>query len=230
MTRVMVILICLISSLTSLIYAQHVKDDSVAYTPIPKTYGLGKKEIRSIDSATVNRRYAYFITTQIGSLVGCTDCTDGKDVTSTYSLINGITVGKKIRVGVGVGFDSYVGWQTIPAFASVNWDVVGNKNRNALFIQLNYGYAKGWIQKSYQAYGYASAEGGRLISPLIGYRIKYHDVNFSFMTGIKWQRVFSFYEYPTWNWVNGEYQPGTNYSTIKQDMSRFMFAVAIGWR
>lgn len=208
--------------------------DSVYYTPIPKSYGLSKKNktVRhtNFQDTILIRRHVYFLSLQTGALVGCSSCSDGKDVSFTFSFVNGITIGEKIRAGIGLGFDSYVGWQTLPAFTSLSWDVFGNKDRNALFIQFTYGISKGWNQKSYQGYGFERAEGGRMFAPQLGYRMKYRDLNLSLAVGAKLQRVFSFYEYPTGNWVNGENQPGTSKSTIKQDMSRLMITMAVGWR
>jgi hypothetical protein len=217
---------------SGILSAQDFDGDSVYYTPIPKPGSAKKKRwhTTSQDTATVNQKFNYFFSTQIGSLIGCTDCANGKDVTSTISVLNGVAVGKKFRAGIGFGFDSYVGWQTLPAFASLSWDIFGSKDRDALFIQLNYGMSKAWRLKSYRGYGFKSDEGGRIISPQLGYRLKYHHLNLSLAAGFKLQRVFSYYEYPTWNWFNNEYQQGTSKSTIKQDMSRFMITMAVGWR
>ena len=227
---------CLLLSVGSELCAQNSDADSY-YTPIPnppslsKRSKIGTKPYRK-DTIFLNRerKHYYFISLQTASLVGCNSCGKAKDVTTSISLLNGVTLGKKIRTGIGIGFDSYVGWQTLPAVASISWDVLGNKNRNALFIQLNYGFSKAWRQKSDQDYAYKRAEGGRMFSPVMGYRVKYHDLNLALAVGVRKQRVFSFYEYPTWNWVNGEYQPATTKSTIKQDMSRLMISLAVGWR
>jgi len=194
--------------------AQAIRGDSVYHTPISKSPG------KSIN---------YFFYLQAGLLIGCSSCDDGKDVSSSTALVNGISIKKKLRAGIGLGFDSYVGWITMPTYASLSWDVFGNKNRNAFFVQVNYGVAKAWKQ-SYQEYGFDKAEGGRMIYPLAGYRIKYHDLSIFLALGYKMQRVHSYYKYPTWNWVNGEFQQGTSSTTVKQDMNRLMITMALGWR
>ncbi len=225
--------------------AQNLDVDSIYYTPLPRPGQLKQKRksfhqqnskdtiflnSKRRDEIVLGDRHFYFLSLQTGSLIGCKDCSDGKGVSSTVSFLNGVILGEKFRAGVGVGFDSYMGWQTAPAFASVSWDIFGNRNRDALFIQLNYGFSKAWRQKSFEGYGFKNAEAGRMFSPQIGYRIKYHDLKLSLAVGAKLQRVFTFYEYPTWNWVAGEYQPGKSYSTVKQDMSRLMITIAVGWR
>lgn len=218
------------------ISAQDFDGDSIYYTPIPKPQAHKlkvklTKPFRSHDTTFVNNKKPdYFFLLQTGSLIGCHDCGAGKDITSASTFVNGITLGKKGRAGAGIGFDSFIGWHALPVFASMSWDLIGNKNRNAFFIQLNYGVAKAWRQKSNQDYGFQRAEGGRMLSPQVGYRIKYHDLRLSLSVGAKMQRVFTFYEYPTWAWVNGEYQPTTTTSTIKQNMSRLLVSMAVGWK
>jgi hypothetical protein len=214
--------------------AQHVDADSAYYTPIPKTYGVKVKKKKSealhatdtifsdakVSSSTKGN---YFFSLQTGSLVA-----DGGDMTTTLSMLNGVTIGKKLRAGVGLGFDTYLRWKTVPLFGSVTWDVFGNKSSNAFFVQLNYGMASAWRPKDYDGYG--RAEGGRMFSPQVGYRINYHDLRLSLALGARQQRVFSYYEYPSSSWRDGQYVPTTNTSTAKLDMSRFMFAMAIGWK
>jgi hypothetical protein len=232
-TTVIAILLC------GGLLAQDVGADSVSYTPIPKTYGRKvrkEKTPKKMDTIFLNSmktssfKKNYFFSLQSGSLIGCASCLEGADVTSTLAVVNGITIGKKLRTGIGLGFDSYEGWKTIPVFASASWDWFGSKNQNAFFVQLNYGVAKAWRQKGYASYGYLRSEGDRMLSPQIGYRFKYHDLNLSLAVGAKLQRVFSFFEYPNWAWRDDRYVPTTTSSITKQDMNRFMVTVAVGWK
>lgn len=208
--------------------AQHVTDDSVQYTPIPIPVVKEKKAHDSGETSKRDRKVVYFLLLQSGALVGCSQCGDATDVSFTTSAVNGVTIAKKIQAGVGLGFDTYLGWQTLPVYTSLGYDLFGSKNGNAFFIQLNYGYSKAWRLESFRGYSFERAEGGRMFASQAGYRIKYHDLNFSFMAGVKFQRVFSYYAYPTWNLFNGEYQQGTNNTTVKQDMSRLMITMAVG--
>jgi len=214
--------------------AQDFDGDSIYYTPIPKPAQrtvTGKSSHRVHSSTTlVSRKPEYFFNFQTGPLIGCGDCENGKDISFTTSIVNGITIEKKIRAGLGIGLDSYVGWKTMPLFGALSWDLFGSKNRNAFFLQLNYGLAKAWIQKSNQGYGFDKAEGGRMICPQIGYRVKYHDLRISVSMGVKMQRTYSYYKYPNWILVNGEYQQSIYSTTIKQDLNRLMFTMAVGWK
>ena len=235
--RVTILVSMFILFSSEILKGQDFDADSIYYTPIPKTYGLTGKETRVIRrnlqdtrDTILTRGPVYFLSLQTGPLFGCSSCGDGEGVSFTSSFANGITIGKKIRIGAGLGFDSYTGWTTLPAFASLSWDVFGNRNCNAVFVQFNYGTSKAWIQKPYQGQGFKRSEGGRMLAPQLGYRIKYHDLNISLVIGAKLQRVFSFYENPTWHWVDGESRQGTSQSTIQQDMIRFMVTMSVGWK
>jgi hypothetical protein len=222
---------CLVVLLTfSFAEAQHVTDDSIQYTPIPKPVGNKKEnKIQGDQAQSSERKIAYFFSLQSGTLIGCGDCADTNGVASTSAITNGVTIEKKLRAGAGLGFDSYGNWKILPVYALLGYDLVGNKNKNAFFVQLQYGFSKAWLAQSYQGYSFQKAEGGRIFAPNIGYRINHHGLNVSFAVGAKLQRVFTYYTYPTVSWVNGEYRPGTNETVVKQDMSRLMLTMAVGF-
>jgi hypothetical protein len=222
------LLLAAVFLIPNFLQAQHVTDDSVQYTPIPIPVVKEKKIDNADGTSKRDRKVAYFLILQSGALVGCSQCGDATDVSFTTSAVNGVTIAKKIQAGIGVGFDTYLGWQTLPVYASLGYDLFGNKNGNAFFIRLNYGFSKAWRLDSFRGYSFQKAEGGRMFAPQAGYRIKYHDLNLSFAVGVRFQRVFSYYEYPTWTMVNGEYQPSTNNSIVKQDMTRLMITMAVG--
>jgi hypothetical protein len=228
--RYFIPLICFLVTLPGYVRGQHVDDDSVSYTPIPLPVpeSITKKKFLS-DSIFTNRKPVYFFSLNVGSLFGCNNCIDAAGVSTTFSAANGVAF-KKLRVGVAGGFDSYLGWNAIPVSAVVSWDLWGNRNRNAFFIQLNYGHSKAWMINALHPYGFDKAKGGRMFSPQVGYRIKYHDINISLLTGIKLQRVFAYYKYPTWNWNGFEYIQGTNFSKVEENISRFMVSVSVGWK
>lgn len=224
-----IFLFCIFSA-SLLASGQRVSDDSISYTPIPLPDELKSGAKKEAGPIVGSRKFVYYLSFNVGSLFGCSDCSEAAGVSSSFSAVNGVTIGKKIRVGIGAGFDSYLNWSAVPVLASASWDLWGNRNSNAFFLQLNYGYSKAWMVGGMQGYGFDRAEGGRMFLPQIGYRLKYHDINLSFMTGLKLQRVASYYKYPTWNWVNGEYRQGTNLSKIEENMSRLMISVAVGWK
>ncbi len=216
------------------IQAQNFDADSVYYTPIPVAV---KKEDHRIkvfrDSLPNDKPYGYFFNLQVGPLIGCSDCSKGKEITFTASTIHGITIGKKLRTGLGIGLDSYTEWHTMPIFGSVSWDVFGTKNTNAIFLQFNYGWSKPWRNKSREQYeyGFKDVDGGRMVNTQIGYRIKYHDVRIALSVGTKYQRVSANYEYPNYYYIQqGANQGASNTRVIQHSMNRLQFALTVGWK
>lgn len=191
-----------------------------------------RKDSLVASKADEKKRIPYFFRLQTGALIGCNDCSEKKEISFTTSMVHGLTLRNKLRVGVGVGFDSYANWQTLPVFGSLSWDLLTDRNDNALFIQFDHGWAKSWPSITTRAYGYKGADGGRTYGLNLGYRIKYHDLRVSFALGLKAQNVLSYYEYPTYYISITGRQVEGNPSTqvIEEELRRFQLTMAIGWK
>jgi len=176
------------------------------------------------------RKIEYYFQFQSGALIGCTSCSDGKQISFSGSTTHGIKIGRKLRVGAGVGLDSYFDWNTMPVFGSVGWDLIGKKN--ALYVELNYGSAlTSWRPQDYQEYGYQKTNAGKMYSYGLGYRIKYEKMRISFGVGRKTQLVTSYYEYPTYYWNNNNYVQGDpSRKTVRNEMNRLQVWLAVGWK
>jgi hypothetical protein len=199
--------------------------DSVYYTPITKP-APKKKEVEK------ENKVSYFFTISSGASIGCANCKSGSEVTFSTSTIHGVTIGKRLRVGAGLGYDSYYNWQTAPVFGAVSWDLIGNKNKNALFLQFSYGGASAW-RNLVEEYGFKKVEGGKAIGTQVGYRIRYHDARLSFSIGTKYQEVTTSYEYPTYRYgFNGQPIIGDTPSTksVLQELNRIQLSISIGWK
>lgn len=195
----------LITSLTA--FAQHVDQDSLS-----------------------KRKIEYYFQFQSGSLIGCNSCSAGKQISFSGSTTHGIKIGRKLRVGAGVGLDSYFEWNTMPLFGSVSWDLIGKKN--ALYVEMNYGGAlASWRPIDYQEYGVEKNDAGKMYSYGLGYRIKYEKIRISMGVGRKTQLVTSYYEYPTYYWNNNNYVLGDpSRKTVKNEMNRLQIWLAVGWK
>lgn len=208
--------------------------DSIYYSAIPKTVPVNTHPKRIFtDTTRHDNGIHYFFNVQVGPLVGCNDCSLGKEVTFTSSTLHGVTIGRKLRTGIGAGFDSYYSWQTLPLFGSVSWDLIGTKNTQAIYLQLQYGWSiLAWRKELPWDYGSTNVEGGRMVSPQIGYRVKYHDIKISLSVGTKFQRVYTYFETPSYYYLDdGTVMQGSpNKTTIKESMNRLMFALTVGWK
>ena len=176
------------------------------------------------------RKIEYYFQFQSGALIGCTSCSDGKQISFSGSTTHGIKIGRKLRVGAGVGLDSYFEWNTMPLFGSVSWDLIGKKN--VLFVEMNYGGAlASWRPIDYQDYGFQKTNAGKMYSYGLGYRIRYEKIRISMGVGRKAQQITSYYEYPTYYWNNNNYIQGDpSRKTIKNEMSRLQIWLAVGWK
>lgn len=232
--RPVLVLVCALAIVIPRLKGQDPLFDTVHYTPIPRTYGMTRKEISSMEmvryDTAITSGVHYFGILQTGALAGCRDCVNEHGVSFSSTLTNGVTLGRKLRAGFGLGIDSYRDWETMPLFGMVAWDVIGNIDRNGLFIAFAAGTSKAWRENTLNEYGLEHVKGGRMLAPQIGYRIRYHDVSLGLSLGIRSQRVFTFYEYPNWIWTGADYQQMTARYSVKQDMSRLQIVVSVGWR
>ncbi|HRI78214.1 MAG TPA: hypothetical protein PLR06_01660 [Cyclobacteriaceae bacterium] len=167
------------------------------------------------------KKIHYFFSVQSGLLAG----KSAESITYTASTIHGVVIGNRLRVGGGLGIDSYDQWQTSPLFGSIGYDLLSYGN-NGLFVQVNYGWSHGWMQKQ-EGTASKSAGGGKMFNAMMGYRIKAGDLSVSISAGYKFQYVFSDYTY--WYTNFGSTYPGYR-EHIDQDIERFVFSLGIGWR
>lgn len=172
----------------------------------------------------------YYFQFQSGMLIGCGSCSDGKQITFSGSTTHGIKIGRRLRVGAGVGLDSYFDWNAMPVFGSVSWDLIGKKN--ALYVELNYGGAlASWRPMNLQEYGFQKSNTGKVYSYAVGYRIKYDKMRISIGVGRKTQLVTTHYEYPTYYWSFDNYIMGDpSRKIVKNEMNRFMVFLTVGWK
>ncbi|MEJ7646825.1 MAG: hypothetical protein WKF87_19670 [Chryseolinea sp.] len=214
--------------------AQDFDADSIRYTPIskPKTE-TAKRSPRVFKDTIEHQKFiSYYFNINVGALAGCDNCASPNTITFTTSTVHGITIGKKFRVGAGIGLDAYDGWQTIPFFGQLGYDVLGTRNTNALFLDAQYGWAHAWDNRRPEEFSLIDVNGGAMLGGQIGYRIKYRDVRIGLVLGMKRQVVSSYYEYPTFYtnplgiWVAGS----PSKITIEREMRRVLIALQIGWK
>lgn len=170
----------------------------------------------------------YYFQIQSGALIGCSSCNSGKEVSFSGATTHGLKIGRKLRVGAGVGFDSYYKWNTIPLFGSISWDLFGKKN--VLFAEVNFGGAlASWRNQYFTEYGYANSKGGKMYSGGLGYRITYNRIRISAGVARKTQSMTSYYEYPTYYWNHNNYIVGEpSMKIVKSEMNRLVVWIAVG--
>lgn len=221
-------------SVSITLHAQNFEGDSIYYTPIDRSApATVERNVRIFrDTTQGGRRIGYYFDLGMGMLTGCAECANGREFTITMATTHGITWGRKTRIGGGVGFDTYVGWKTVPLFGSVSYDLVGTKNTHAIFLQGQYGWGFTWRDTLPYEVPPADQKGGIMLAALIGYRIKYHDLRIAISTGFKQQRASSIYETDTWiPTEKGDMIKGTpNRTTVETTMGRATMNLIFMWR
>ena len=162
---------------------------------------------------------SYFVSIHSGGLLG----KKAQGSSLSVSLVQGVRH-NRFALGVGVGYDSYAEWQTVPLFASVAYDLAGRR-RGAFFVMMNTGYSDAWnplIDKDQFTY---SEEGGFFFHPLLGYRRDIEKFSFYFSAGYKFQNL-TYEQTPNW-WIWGGQ---TRKVTISRDIQRLSIQIGIGFR
>jgi len=183
------------------------------------------------DTVKSSKQVAYFFYLQSGALIGCNECSRGKGVSFSGATVHGVKLGRRLRVGGGMGIDTYYNWNNLPVFGSISWDLLARKN--AFFVLLNYGGTlTSWKYSPFDEYGYKESNGGRMVNPMVGYRITYHDISISLLAGYKSQKMASFYEYPSYYWdpINGQLLGDPMTTKMSRELNRFMISLTVGWK
>lgn len=149
----------------------------------------------------------------------------GKILTSTTSLSGGLKV-KQMRVGVGIGFDSYPEWQTMPLYGTIAFDL--SKNTHGLFMQFSYGYAFAWMQEN-EFNRPSKEEGGRMLNPMVGYFLTTGSCRVGLSVGYKFQRVWARYD-NQYNLASSFWPRHGNQTTVTQSIERVVVSLSVGWR
>jgi hypothetical protein len=165
------------------------------------------------DTVPAANRFSYFNAIHSGVLMAKKD----EGITVSVSTLHGVRY-KGFFGGLGIGYDAYNEWRTVPMFASLGLEAKGKK-QNFLFFQLQGGYAlaRNIPSDNFQVTRYKS-KGGGMINPTVGYRIKKENVSLYFMAGYRFQRLD--YEANLW-W-------GSNTSSVKREIQRITFHIGFG--
>ena len=163
-------------------------------------------------------KVTYFNSIHAGGLLG----KKGNGSSLTASLIHGVRY-KNSSFGIGIGYDAYRDWRTMPLFGSVSYDFARIRN-NAFFIQLNAGHSKAWNPLEDQEQFVYDEPGGRFIHPLLGYRIHTQKFSLYMTAGYKLQRL-AYEQTPRWAlWGYSGHRV-----TIEHDIERLSVQLGFGF-
>lgn len=160
---------------------------------------------------------SYFFSVHSGGLLG----KKGDGTFFSASGIQGVRY-RRTALGVGIGYDAYHEWRTLPFFASFGYDVFSRRNR-AFFVQVNSGYSRAWNPHDDEESYILDEEGGYVFHSVAGYRISNGKVSLYFTAGYKIQDL-SYTQTSRWSsW-------GPRKITTDREVRRFSLQIGIGWR
>ena len=160
---------------------------------------------------------AYFYTIHAGGLLAKENAPS-----LSVSMIHGMRH-KRIAVGLGIGYDAYAEWRSVPVFASLSYDLSGSANQNAFFIQVNTGFSKAWIPEGRTNEFNFKEKGGTIVHPLFGYRIRTEKFSLYFTGGYKFQSI-EYEQSPKW-WTWG--YPSSR-TTVHREVERLTIQIGFG--
>lgn len=232
--RAILLIFTATTSFINIATAQSYDSDSIYYTPINRTSPPALERSVGVFQDTTQKHdlTSYYFDVSMGVLAGCSDCISGTEFTFATSTTHGITLGRKTRIGAGVGFNTYVGWQSLPLFGSVSYDVLGTKNTHALFVRGQYGWSHVWHHRLPNEMPAKDVQGGVMFGAFIGYRVRYHNLRISISGGFQQQQTTSVYETETWIpsdtgvWIRGT----PNRTTVETTMGRGVLNLAFSWK
>lgn len=128
-------------------------------------------------------RANYYNSFQSGGLFGKKD----KGASFTFSTTHGIQL-RSVRLGLGIGYDSYQRWRVLPLFGQVCWDFAPIRD-NVIFLSGTGGHAWGSFRQQNEFEPDYHGARGWLINPSLGYRIRADKWDITMSAGYRWQRL-----------------------------------------
>jgi hypothetical protein len=169
------------------------------------------------DQDTTIRKIPYTSQYMAGALIGDSD--NGMDVSLT--MMHGIRY-KRARFMLGFSYDEFREWKVMPLFATVSLDL--NSKDNGLYVQLSSGHTFTRHMDTNNDYLRFRESGGRMLQPVLGYRIASGNWRMHVSAGYRIQRIF--YEQGERWWYE---VPGYD-QRVRRDMNRVVFQIGFGIR
>ncbi len=149
----------------------------------------------------------YFNTFLSGALVGCGNCTSGKDFTLSFVTMHGLEFRSGIKLALGLGIDTYYDWRLFPVLIGVTFDK--EEKPNAVFFHVNAGHSFGryLLARPFEE-DYLKSHGGFTINPMLGYRIGNDKIRLYVQAGYKFQKASFIIDYSNNFYYSRDYEMG----------------------
>lgn len=105
----------------------------------------------------------------------------------SINMRQGMRLGR-FAPAVGIGYEVYKDWETLPLFTGVSYDFV-RRSGHALYAQIDAGYARAWERRRDEITNEDVEAGGYFYHPSIGYRAGKGRVQIDISAGYKIQNI-----------------------------------------
>lgn len=178
------------------------------------------------DSLKTKPRIGYSFALHLGSLMGKQQATSAMGITHWFAWQRFA----RTRAGVGLGWENYEGWQTVPVSFQLQYDLSARK-KNPWFFYGSVG--RSWARRvpDYRPFNFGGDHGGRVYSFGLGKSIGYEKVELNFRIGQNVQRVaweeISFFQ----PWFDTRMSDTyANRTYIEMTLRRVAVSVGLRWR
>lgn len=182
-------------------------------------------EAFSSDTLTTQTRVRYSFSLQVGSLVGKQQATAALGVTNWFTWQR-VT---RARAGVGLGWENYEGWQTVPLSLQMRFDL-SKKKKNPWFVYGGFGRSWARLVPDYRPFNFERDDGGLVYAFGIGKSVRYEKMELSFQIGQNVQRVS--WEQTDWfrPWFSTLLRDSyANRTNIEMTLRRVAFTISVRW-
>lgn len=178
------------------------------------------------DSLKVTPAVRYALALNVGSLIGKQQATSAMGITNWFTWHRLISA----HAGLGVSWENYEGWQTVPFSFHLRYDI-GKRKKNPWFLYGGYGQAWARLVPDYRPYNFQADHGGRGYSYGIGKSLRYERVEVRWQLGQQVQRVAWEEAYEVQNWFSSaSTDPYTNRTFVNMTLRRVAFSMSVSWR
>lgn len=134
------------------------------------------------------QKVAYFNHTQVIFLIG-EESEDNlqKATIPSFQTINGIRIGDKWGLGIGIGADP-LEYKIYPVFGSIHYFFINLKHNPFLAIKLGHAFTNSNKKIFYDDFDH---KGGLMFNPEVGVRLKIFDFEMTLSGGYRFQRLKS---------------------------------------
>jgi hypothetical protein len=170
----------------------------------------------SSSNQTKTHHFKYFSQYAAGGMMS----NDNGDVHFTFSTVHGATF-RQFGVGLGLSYDSYEHWNSLPLLLVVNTELVKAKH-SSFYLQLTGGYGKLWYNETDNESMNHHAKRSNKVEVLAGYKISSQKIKVYISGGFRSQELH-YTQAPRW-WRGGS--PGE--STVTRTINGVIIQLGVG--